>query len=79
MKNQADKLISEKLSSLDSLPDGYSPNLDSKWSIIQQSAKKKSVIPFKVWIGIAACLLIAFFSTVLLQQYHKPADVAFHC
>jgi hypothetical protein len=56
MKSRADKLIEEKLSSLESLPEGYTPNLDAKWSIIQQTAMKKPVAYIK-WIGIAASII----------------------
>lgn len=30
-----DKIIGQKINSLDSLPHGYEPNLESKWNVIE--------------------------------------------
>lgn len=75
MKSQADKLISEKLSSLDSLPEGYSPNIDSKWAIVQGSIAKDKPVNYKLWIGIAACLLILLATSIMLKQINTPSIV----
>lgn len=67
MNSQADKLIRERLSSIDSLPDGYTPNIDSKWMIIHES-KRRGVGNYKLWIGIAACFLLFLTSAIIWKQ-----------
>jgi len=61
MKNIEDKAISEKLGGLDTLPQGYEPNLDSKWELLEASMSKRKDFSKRlvyVWISIAASLLI---------------------
>jgi len=54
--NSADKIMRDKLSSLENLPEDYVPNAEAKWSIIEASIQKRTT-NYK-WIGIAACLLL---------------------
>ncbi len=75
MKDQADKLFADKLSSLDNLPDGYSPNIDSKWAIIHGSVTSGKAVNYKLRIGIAACLLLLFISGILLLKINAPTTV----
>src|SRR5688572_17026520 len=58
METMQDKLIREKLNSLDTLPEGYAPLLDSKWELLMagQPEAKKSRQYF--WYATAASLLL---------------------
>ena len=61
MEMLEDKIIKQKLDSLEKLPEGYEPNLESKWNLIEtgldEGNKKKVAI---IWyrIAIAAMLLM---------------------
>src|SRR5688572_9574297 len=71
METMQDKLIREKLNSLDTLPERYVPSLDSKWELLLagQPEKKKRIPEF--WYAIAASLvLLLTFGYLLLP---KPA------
>lgn len=61
MDKQTDKLIADKINSLDALPHEYQPNLNSKWDLLQLDKNEKSaVILFLThkWFAAAACLFI---------------------
>ncbi|MBK7572898.1 MAG: hypothetical protein IPI10_15250 [Bacteroidetes bacterium] len=68
MENLENKLIADKINSLDTLPDGYVPNLEAKWALLQ-SKEKNEKISFlwgrKTWMKIAACLLILLLSGIV--------------
>jgi len=61
MEIQEDNIIKQKVNSLDGLPEGYEPNLESKWNIIEtgldENKRKKKIIGW-YRIAIAAMLLI---------------------
>ncbi|HUC81126.1 MAG TPA: hypothetical protein VMR70_09430 [Flavisolibacter sp.] len=57
MEAWENKIIADKLNSLQDLPEGYVPNISSKWEIIQsgmQTNRKKNY--FKWWLGLGLLL-----------------------
>ncbi|MBK7570336.1 MAG: hypothetical protein IPI10_01465 [Bacteroidetes bacterium] len=44
MENKENKLIADKINSLDKLPQGYNPNLDAKWALLQSEEKEQPVL-----------------------------------
>lgn len=70
-----DNIIQNKLNSLDTLPESYTPNLDSKWSMLEAGLEgnKKTIATWKP-IAAAALLLLLGGATLLLQQI-KPRAV----
>lgn len=68
MEKQVDKIIADKINSLTSLPDGYSPNLEAKWAMLSGEKKNEGTsIPFliNIWQKIAAIVLFLLISTVI--------------
>lgn len=69
MDRQTDKQIADKINSLDSLPQGYAPDLDSKWELLQLADKKKKsaviLLLTNRWFALAACLLLAFTAGII--------------
>lgn len=63
MENSDIKMIREKLTSLDTFPAGYEPNLDSKWSLLEASigGESKTSIGGYIWLKAAAVLLLCSF------------------
>jgi hypothetical protein len=61
MEARENKIISEKLNSLDNLPEGYEPNLSAKWDILYNSLPKRNIKVTRMvsGIAIAASLLLA--------------------
>ncbi|MEO8150250.1 MAG: hypothetical protein ABI723_21630 [Bacteroidia bacterium] len=74
MDKQTDKQIADKINSLDTLPQGYAPDLESKWELLQLADKKEkpAVILFLTnrWLAAAACLLL--FCTAGLWWLMQP-------
>ncbi|MES2780358.1 MAG: hypothetical protein V4651_10725 [Bacteroidota bacterium] len=62
-------IVQKKLNSLDTLPDGYTPNLESKWSMLEAGLEgnKKTASPWKP-IYAAALILFLGGAALLLQQ-----------
>lgn len=63
MENRENKIIQNKINSMDQLPEGYEPNLHAKWALLEDSLnEKKSAVVWVnyKWLGIAAVLLILF-------------------
>ncbi len=61
MEQQDDKIIRDKLNTLDTLDAGYEPNLESKWSVLEAGLKKEEKgrrIVLLHRIAIAAAILI---------------------
>src|SRR5688500_5940441 len=79
MDSTQDNRIREKINSLNSLPDGYLPSLDSKWELLQQARQPKKK-PVGVWYTLtaAACFLLMLgFGWLLLQTGQKqPVPLA---
>ncbi|MBL0031255.1 MAG: hypothetical protein IPP27_03380 [Bacteroidetes bacterium] len=68
MENKENKLIADKINSLDKLPQGYNPNLDAKWALLQSEEKEQPVLTLFLkqnWRKIAAVILILFLSSAL--------------
>jgi len=70
-----DNIIKQKVNSLDSLPPGYEPNLESKWNLLEaglDEGKKKRVILYWHRVAIAAMLLIIGGGSLLFMNTHSP-------
>jgi hypothetical protein len=81
MENQEKKSIAEKLDSLVDLPEGYHPNLNSKWSLLEESLHNRSVIRKRAdnkWIKVAACILILFSVGVWIMFRKNEKMVQMH-
>ncbi len=68
MNKFGDNIIAEKLNELNSLPESYQPNIDSKWQIIEESLNesgKERKFYFRNLIRIAAIFLIVFISVAI--------------
>jgi len=60
MKSSENKFIADKLESLDSLPEGYRPDMNSKWALLEEAMNERESAGSrtnKMWLNIAACLL----------------------
>lgn len=71
MKTQEDNFIKSRLDSLNTLPPGYTPNIASKWTLIQESIderKSERLALKKILFRIAACLLIIIISTAIWMK-----------
>lgn len=42
MENRENKILAQKLGSLQTLPEGYSPNLSSKWELVQAAMEQRN-------------------------------------
>lgn len=72
-------VIREKLNSLDTLPEGYSPNLTSKWEVLEAGLGEKTERkkPVLFWVKrISTVAAIALFiggsGVLLIQRPNKP-------
>jgi len=79
MENLENKIIASKLEELNTLPQDYQPNLDSKWALIESSLdagseEKKRLF---VWMPAAASVLIFSFFGVLFFLGDKTKPIAF--
>lgn len=78
METRSDNIIQEKINSLNNLPEGYSPNLNSKWELLQAGLKpeqNKRLLLFyvKQASAIAAMLLLIGGSGLLIiKKIAKP-------
>lgn len=62
MESWDDKILADKLNSLQDFPAGYSPNLSAKWEIVEASlptGKKRRLIPLIIRWSVAAAVLVA--------------------
>lgn len=67
--------LQQKLDSLDELPVGYEPNLNSKWEVLEtalhgKTQRKSILIALKPWLRVAAMLLLIGGAGLLLIK--KP-------
>ena len=76
MENWENKLIADKLNSLEELPEGYSPNMASKWEIIQSGLQqKRKRVHVAWWIAFVLALLTGL--AIWIDAFEKqPADQA---
>jgi hypothetical protein len=60
MGKRENKEIADKLDSLEGLPEGYEPNINSKWALVEEvlDEQKKTKRPGFIWMSIAAGLLL---------------------
>ena len=73
MESWENKTIADKLNGLQELPDGYSPNIASKWEIVQAGLSGKKKASFKrLWLLCLLALLIAFVTIWSLDSLGKP-------
>jgi hypothetical protein len=58
MEDMENKLVASKLSELDTLPEGYKPNLNSKWELLEASmegGRRKRIVMYR-WMQAAAVI-----------------------
>lgn len=78
METHSDKIIQQKIDSVHSLPEGYSPNLNNKWEILAaglQPKKKLVFLYFNKISAIAAMLLLIGVISIFLIKSFKKNDV----
>lgn len=73
--------IRDKISSVDGLPQGYSPDLQSKWELLEaglKPAKRKALSTYFVRVGVAAgfLLLAGIMTWKPLSEQAAPVPVA---
>lgn len=80
MNKRYNDMIRTKLDSLDTLPEGYKPNLASKWEVLEAALGEQPErrTPMLVWIRrvsavAAALLLIGGSGVLLINRPVKPA------
>ena len=79
MEMRSDKIIQDKINSVNDLPEGYSPNLNSKWELLQAGLKpeqnKKPVLYYiQRASAVAAMLLVIGGSGLLIiKKPTKPS------
>lgn len=74
MEMSDDNIIKQKINSLDFLPAGYEPNIESKWNLIEaglDEGKKKGIIINWYRIAIAAMLLIIGGGSLLFMNMNS--------
>jgi hypothetical protein len=79
MENLENKIIQEKINSLNSLPEGYQPSLAGKWELIEASLEgRKSKRPLWNWSSAAAILMVAgvFWLNIKSEQPLKMVQQA---
>jgi hypothetical protein len=78
MEMRSDKIIHDKINSVNDLPEGYSPNLNSKWELLQAGLKseqnKKSVMYYiqRTSVVAAMLLLIGGSGLLIIKKLTKP-------
>jgi hypothetical protein len=78
MEMRSDKIIQDKINSVDDLPEGYSPNLNSKWELLQAGLKpeqnKKPVLYYiqRASAVAAMLLLIGGSGLLIIKKPTKP-------
>jgi len=79
MEMRSDKIIQDKINSVNDLPEGYSPNLNSKWELLQAGLKpEQNKKPVFYYIqrasAVAAMLLVIGGSGLLIiKKPTKPS------
>src|SRR5688500_16253069 len=74
MEAMQDKIIREKLNSLDTLPEGYAPSLDSKWELLNTGKpEKKKEKPLYLWYAAAASVLLLLCFGLTYFQFGNKA------
>lgn len=74
MENLENKIIAEKINSLDYLPEGYQPNLDAKWELLQNDKKNRKVFFLyerKNRLLIAACVIFLLLCGIVLMNLNN--------
>jgi hypothetical protein len=78
METHSNKIIQQKIDSVHSLPEGYSPNLNNKWEILAAGLapkKKPLFLYFNKISAIAAILLLIGGISIFLIKSFKKNDV----
>src|SRR5688572_16512448 len=73
MEAMQDKEIREKLNSLNTLPEGYSPSLDSKWELLCAGKPIKKRTSLSFWYAAAASFLLLLSASLIFWQTEKHA------
>jgi len=78
MEMRSNKIIQDKINSVNDLPEGYSPNLNSKWELLQAGLKpeqnKKTVLYYiqRASAVAAMLLLIGGSGLLIIKKPTKP-------
>lgn len=74
----ADKSVREKLNQLTGLPEGYTPNLQSKWALLEASLEAEQHSKRRgFWMLRAAAVLFLFSVSAVMYFYlHRTAPMA---
>lgn len=77
MENSDNRSIAAKLEELDTLPAGYQPNLDSKWTLLEASleGQNKTKRAIVLWTRAAAVLIIFTLAILLLMPHAQPKQM----
>jgi hypothetical protein len=79
MEMHSNKIIKQKIDSVNSLPQNYEPNLESKWELLEASLKSNKSKPFIFGfnrIGSAAAVLLLFGGIgIYVIRVIKPANL----
>lgn len=77
MEQLATNSIAEKLESLDMLPTGYTPNLDSKWALLERSREGEKRVKRKgiFWMRAAALVLLCSFILLFLPDREAALSI----
>lgn len=78
MEMRSDKIIQDKINSVNDLPEGYTPNLNSKWELLQAGLKpkqnKKTVLYYIQRASAVAAIFLLIGGSGLLM-IKKPAKL----
>ncbi len=78
MKDNKNNQIAKKLESLDTLPEGYYPDLESKWALLEDAMEEKAVVGWyshSKWITVAASILLLFTTGLWLHFKYRENEV----
>ena len=75
METTQDRQIREKLNSLDTLPEGYAPSLDSKWELLLAGKpEEKPRTPYFWYAAAASLLLLLSFGFLFFSKSIEPKE-----
>ncbi|HEY0039667.1 MAG TPA: hypothetical protein VGB71_03340 [Flavisolibacter sp.] len=77
MESWENKVIADKLDSLDNLPEGYTPNLSSKWEIVQSGLNKYPRNgSYKRWLPVFLFVLFGSIAAWMIIPQHGSETIS---
>lgn len=79
MENWENNILANKLNSLQEFPDGYTPDLSSKWEIVEAGLplqKKHRIVPLIIRWSVAAAVLLAIAFVWMNNAKTAKPDIA---